>query len=207
MGKSKFTPEKEIWLKANYNKTYSEMSEHLGICEETIRTKINDLGLIRTSRYRPYKLNMSDEEFLADLDNPRLTAPDIVDKYKDKYGIGESRIHQLRKEKGIKLQINTLAREGSGERAIREILDKLDVAYIKEKSIGKYHIDFYLGHKACIEVQGSYWHTRKERKLRDIKKRKYLRELGYKVLVIWDTKLDTAEDYILEFAKELGLPV
>ena len=207
MGKQKFTPEKVEWLKVNYNKTYKEMREYLGICDETIRVKINELGLKRTSRYRPFKLDMDDKEFLADLENPRLTAPDIVEKYKDKYGIGESRIHQLRKERDIKLQINTLDRESSGEKQVREILDNLDVAYIKEKRVGKYHLDFYLGFKGCIEVQGSYWHSKEDRKLRDIRKKGYLKENGYRVLYIWDNELDKAEEDILKFLKELGLPV
>lgn len=205
--KTKWTDEKLDWLKDNYNKTYKEMREYLGICDETIRVKINELGLKRTSRYRPFKLDMDDKEFLADLENPRLTAPDIVEKYKDKYRIGESRIHQLRKERDIKLQINTLNRESSGEKQVREILDNLDVAYIKEKRVGKYHLDFYLGFKGCIEVQGSYWHSKEDRKLRDIRKKKYLKENGYKVLYIWDNELDKAEEDILKFLKELGLPV
>lgn len=205
--KTNWTDDKINWLKENYNMTYKEMREHLGICDETIRVKINELGLKRTTRYRPFKLDMDDKEFLADLENPRLTAPDIVEKYKDKYGIGESRIHQLRKERNIKLQVNTLDRESSGEKKVREILDNLDIAYIKEKRIEKYHIDFYLGFKGCIEVQGSYWHSREDRKLRDIRKKKYLKENGYKVLYIWDNEMDKAEENILEFLKELGLPV
>ena len=205
--KTNWTDDKINWLKENYNMTYKEMREHLGICDETIRVKINELGLKRTTRYRPFKLDMDDKEFLADLENPRLTAPDIVEKYKDKYGIGESRIHQLRKERDIKLQVNTLDRESSGQKKVREILDNLDIAYIKEKRIEKYHIDFYLGFKGCIEVQGSYWHSREDRKLRDIRKKKYLKENGYKVLYIWDNEMDKAEESILEFLKELGLPV
>lgn len=205
--KTKWTDEKLDWLKDNYNKTYKEMREHLGICEETIRVKLKELGIKRTSRYRPFKLDMNDKEFLADLENPRLTAPDIVEKYKDKYGIGESRIHQLRRERDIKLQVNTLDRESSGEKQVREILDNLDIAYIREKMIGKYHIDFYLGFKGCIEVQGSYWHSREDRKSRDIRKNKYLKENGYEVLYIWDNEMDKAEENILKFVKELGLPV
>jgi very-short-patch-repair endonuclease len=195
------------WLKSNYNKTYSEMSSYLNVNEETIRVTLKRLGLKRTTKYRPFKIDMNDREFLADLENPRLTAPDIVEKYKDKYGIGESRIHQLRRERDIKLQVNTLDRESSGEKQVREILDNLDIAYIKEKRIGKFHIDFYLGFKGCIEVQGSYWHSREDRKSRDIRKKKYLEGKDYKVLYIWDNEMDKAEESILKFVKELGLPV
>ena len=206
--KNKWTSEKIDWLKENYSLPYSEMSKALDICQETIRLKINDLGLIRSTRYRPFKLDMTDKEFLKDLDNSKLTAPDIVLKYKEKYSIGESRIHQLRKERGIKLQVNTLGRESSSEARVRKILDSLELAYIKEKPIEKYHIDFYLGFKICLEVQGSYWHSRPERKLRDSIKKAYLEEKGYTVLQIWDSiKDEEIKDIIVTTLRKQGLPV
>lgn len=204
---TKWNDDKIEWLKQNYNKTYKEMSEYLGICDESIRIKINSLGLKRTSRYRPFKLDMSDKEFLEDLNNPRLTAPDIVDKYKDKYNIGESRIHQLRKERGIKLQINTLKRVSRSEREVMNILDNLDVVYQREKRLGKYSIDFYLGFKLCIEVQGLYWHSKPERIETDKRKKAYLKDQGYKVLYLWDNNLERAKKDIIKFLKKNGLPI
>lgn len=205
--KSVWSTDKISWLKKNYNLTYKEMCEYLGFNDETIRLKINELGINRTTRYRPFKLDMSDKEFLNDVDNPTLTAPDIVEKYKDKYGVGESCIHKLRKKRKIKLQIDTLHRVSTSEKIVMNILDELDVAYIKEKVIGKYHIDFYLGFKLCIEVQGHYWHSKPERKAIDDRKKKYLNELGYKVIYVWDNKLEEAEEIIKTALQELGLPI
>lgn len=205
--KTKWTPKKIEWLKKNYNKTYKEMLDYLNICEEVIRLKINELGLKRTTKYRPFKIDMKNKEFLSDLDNPRLTAPDIVEKYKDIYGIGESRIHQLRKERGIKLQINTLATESGAEKIVREILEDLDLAYISEKRIGKYSIDFYLGFKLCIEVQGDYWHKLPRRIKSDKRKKEYLESKGYKILYLWESELDKAREDIFEFVKIQGLPI
>lgn len=204
---TKWTDEKIEWLSNNYNKTYKEMTSHLDICAETIRLKIKELNLPRDSRYKAYKLDMSDEKFLADLDNPRLTAPDIVEKYKDKYGIGESRIHQLRKQRGIKLQINTIRRISQVERKVQDILDNLDLAYIREKRIGKYSIDFYLGFKLCIEVQGGYWHSRPHRIETDKRKKKYLNDLGYTILYLYEDYLDNAEQDIINYVKSWGFPI
>jgi very-short-patch-repair endonuclease len=204
---TKWNDEKLKWLKVNYNKTYKEMCEYLDICDDTIRVMINELGLKRTSRYRPFKLDMSDVKFLEDLDNPRLTAPDIVDKYKDKYGIGESRIHQLRKDRGIKLQINTLKRVSRSEKEVMNILDLLDVVYQRERRVGKYHIDFYLGFRLCIEVQGHYWHSKKDRQATDKRKKAFLEKEGYKILYLWDNDLVNAKQDIIEFMKIRGLPI
>lgn len=183
------------------------MCEYLGFNEETIRLKINELGLHRTTRYRPFKLDMSDTEFLSDLDNPTLTAPDIVEKYKDKYGVSESRIWQLRKQRRIKLQVDTIHRVSTSESKVKEILDELDVAYIQEKAVGKYHIDFYLGFKLCLEVQGRYWHSKSERKATDIRKKDYLSRLGYKVVYVWDNELEKAKEIIKTALQEQGLPI
>lgn len=205
--KDVWTSDKIAWLKENYNLSYKNMVDFLQFNKETIRLKINSLGLNRTTKHRPFKVNMADEEFLSDLDNPTLSAPDIVNKYKDKYGIGESTIHRLRKRRGIKLQLDWINRESSSEAKVREILDRLDLAYIREKPIGKYHIDFYLGFHLCLEVQGRYWHSKFSRILRDIRKRKFLESKGYTVLYVWDDKLDEAENIIKVALKGRGLPI
>lgn len=199
------TPENEQWIKENFNKTYKEMTEYLGCCEEIIRLKINSMGLQRTSRYRPFKIDISDESFWEAIDNPRLTAPDIVELFKDKYGIGESRIHQLRKERGIKLQINHLSHYSSAEKEVQKILDDLDLAYIHSKKIGDFTVDFYLGKHTCIEVQGSYWHNRAERIERDARKKIYLESNGYNVLYIWEDNISEVD--IQKFVEDLGSPV
>lgn len=195
------------WLKDNYNLNYKVLNKHLQMDNETIRLKILELGLERDSKYRPFKIDMTDAEFLSDLDNPRLSAPDIVQKYKDKYGIGESRIHQLRKESGLKLQINTLERTSSAEAKVMEILDELDIVYNKEKRVGRYSIDLYLGMKICIEVQGEYWHNKPDRKATDERKRKYLEKRGYRILYLWENQLENAKEDIVRYLKNLGLPI
>lgn len=204
--KSKWTSEMIAWLKVNYNKPYAELESHLSLDGETIRMKLKELNITRTSKYRPFKINPNDTKFWEDIDSPRLTAPEIVEKYKQ-YDISVSTVHMYRRKRGIKLQVNTIQSESSSERAVREILEELDLAYIKEKKIDKYSIDFYLGFKACIEVQGSYWHNKPKRKEADKRKLNKLNSLGYKVLYIWDNELDTAKEKILEFTKILGLPI
>lgn len=205
--KNVWTSEKIAWLKKNYNLTYREMVEHLQFDNETIRLKINELGLKRTTVYRPFKLDMEDQEFLSDLDNPTLTASDIVEKYKDKYGVGESRIHQLRKQRKIKLQVNTIDRSSTAEIKVRSILEEIDVAYVQEKKIGKYSIDFYLGFKLCLEVQGRYWHSQSRRIESDHRKKQFLESKGYKVIYVWDDELHLAKGIITEALQNLGLPV
>ena len=205
--KTIWTKDKIKWLQENYNLNYKVLKSHLKMDNETIRLKLIELGIERDTKHRPYKVDMSDKEFLADLDDPTLTAPDIVEKYKEKFGVGESRIHQLRKQRGIKLRVNTLKRISSAEAKVIKVLNKLDYLFKREMRIGKYSVDFYLGQKLCIEVQGEYWHNLPERKERDKRKKKFLESQGYKVLYLWENSLQDAEKDILSFIKSQGLPL
>ena len=205
--KVKMTAEKLSWLKKNYNLPYKELIKHTGCCAEVIRQSLIKLGVKRTTKYRPFKLDMGDKEFLGDLENPTLCAPDIVEKYKEKYGIGESRVHQLRKQRKIKLQIDTLKRPSLLELRVRGVLEKLDVAFIPEKLVGKYHIDFYLGFKICLEVQSTYWHNKPNRVETDKRKKAYLEKMGYKVIYVWEDEISDAENYLRTTLQKLGLPI
>lgn len=194
------------WLEKNYNKTYKELTDYLEVDEETIRVALKRIGIKRTSKYRPYKIDPNDNDFWSDIDNPRLTAPSIVRKYEGIYDISESTVWVYRRKREIKSQINWIDNESEAEREVRLILDELDVAYIQEKKFGRYHVDFYLGFRACIEVQGAYWHSRKSRRVQDTNKYKFMTNIGYKILYI-DEKDSDKEEKILKFIKELGFPI
>lgn len=189
-----WTKEKLKWLKENYAKcTYKQMVEYLSIGEDSIRrTAKEELKLERT-RYvingHPRDVLKINEEVMKDLENPRLTSVDLSRKY----GVTDSRIQQLRKKhvSWYKPMVNTLARMSEAELKVKFILEELDLAYLLEKRIGKYSIDFYffLGRKCCIEVQGTYWHNKPERKARDRVKKKFLVSQGYKLLCIGEEEL------------------
>lgn len=203
----KMTNEKIEWLKENYNLPYKELREYTGCCDEVIRQELLRLGIKRTTKYRPFKVDMNDKEFISDLKNPRLTSVDIEEKYKNKYGVGQSRIQQLRKKYGIKLQLDFKHRLSTPEKVVKQILEDLDLAYILEKQVGKYHIDFYLGKKTCIEVQGSYWHSLPKRKITDKRKREFLESKGYKIIYINEEEIENAKKDIINKLTKLGFPI
>lgn len=198
--KSKWTQDKLDWLKDNYNLPYKELREYLELDDETIRCKINELGLKRYSKYASGKCSslLNDTDFLADLYDQRLVAREISEKW----DISQSRVLQLRKDNNIKTKINFLEHSSDLELRVKLILDKLDVCYQEERREGRYHIDFYLGYRICLEVQGSYWHKNREA---DNRKKAYLESLGYTVIYLWEKDID--ENYIKHILKERGLPI
>lgn len=186
-----WTKDKVSWLKNNYDKcTYREMVEHLNISEDSIRHTAKELNLTRP-RYvlngHPRNIIEVDDEFIKDLENPRFTSVDLARKY----GVTDSCIQRHRKKRvpWYKPMINTLDRLSTAELKVKRMLDELDVAYLLEKRIGKYSVDFYLGRKCCIEVQGTYWHSISKKKKSDKRKRLFLAGLGYKVLYISEEEL------------------
>lgn len=65
----------------------------------------------------------------------------------------------------------------------------------------KYRPDFVLfNDKTIIEVQGSYWHSRKEAQEADAYKFAVYATLGYKVLIWWDYDIMSRVDWL--FSKE-----
>jgi G:T-mismatch repair DNA endonuclease (very short patch repair protein) len=83
------------------------------------------------------------------------------------------------------------------ELKIKSYLDQIDRKYDFQLKIGKYVCDFSLDNKIILEVQGDYWHGNplKYDKLdqiqiknvkRDIRKNKFLNQLGYRIIYLWE---------------------
>ncbi len=85
------------------------------------------------------------------------------------------------------------------EKITEKLLIELNIKYIKKENIGFYNCDFVINNKV-IEVQGDYWHAnpiiyenrdkiQEKNYIRDKRKVKYLNNLGYNVLLLWEYDL------------------
>lgn len=204
--KSVWTIEKEDWLIENHNLPYSKLREHLHLDGETIRLKLLELGITRTSKNTFSKINKNDEELMGDIANPYMTAPEIVEKYKDKYGFSDSAIHHFRKSLRIIAQQAGIAVSSKLERRVAKALEGLGIVYEQELKLGRYSFDFHIGFKVLIEVQG-YYHKKASISKRDKEKKLYAESLGYTVIYIEDGDIDEAESIIYNSLRSLGFPV
>jgi len=77
------------------------------------------------------------------------------------------------------------------ELAMEDFLKNRNINYIKHWDY-KYGIaDFFIpNRKLIIEVDGDYWHTLPGREGKDRIKTKYLEEIGYDVLRIWESEMN-----------------
>ena len=85
--------------------------------------------------------------------------------------------------------------------------------YIYEKKVLNWKVDYYLGQKTIIEVQGEYWHahnkeinlTKAQEKnvLRDKLKYDQMIKCGYKVLYLWENEIKNDKDNYFSNCKEV----
>ena len=121
-----------------------------------------------------------------------------------KYGLSYETIRILRNEHYGKIDIraNNFYNKSSAEVDFEEILKTLDLAYFYQKDILGYKVDYYLGQKIIVEVQGDYWHTkaRNNRNVQqtDYKKKTTLENKGYTVLQIWENDIKNNPQKVAE---------
>lgn len=83
------------------------------------------------------------------------------------------------------------------EKAVYRMLDDDGIPYVREKVIGRLHVDILLAPKTVIELQGCFWHgclvcnqtpSRAQRAaiVKDARREYVLRKQGYDVVIIWE---------------------
>lgn len=83
-----------------------------------------------------------------------------------------------------------------------DILNDNNIKYKFQYKIGPYKADFLLGESLVCELDGPH-HTQPEQKAHDLKRDKYLRKMGYKVLRIPLIVLTLDQRAVIEEIKEI----
>lgn len=96
------------------------------------------------------------------------------------------------------------------EKRLGEILSKHNIRYTTQHQVEEFRFDFNIipitiqgDSNVLVEVQGSYWHSKKQRIQRDIYKQKVAARNGYKLVVIWDYELSNEELVIARICNKL----
>jgi very-short-patch-repair endonuclease len=58
-----------------------------------------------------------------------------------------------------------------------------------------------------LRIQGTYWHSKREQKAKDMIDKEYLEALGYRVIDLWENRISQNIDRVMEAAmagEELG---
>jgi len=89
-----------------------------------------------------------------------------------------------------------------------ELLTSLGVSYVTEKAVGPWNFDIFVeAANLLIEVQGDYWHNRKERILKDANKSTYIINNfpQYQLKYIWEHECLTEGSVLAKLKYWLGL--
>ena len=141
-------------------------------------------------------------QFDEDMMNPMLSSTFLSAKYgPSNCTIGKWRREFYNTNSGLG---NNFYSKTTAEMAFEEILKDLDLAYIYRKKIIGYEVDFYLGQRVIVEVQGNYWHTLTRNKQgktsqqSDFEKKIALENAGYEVLPIWEKEIKESPEKVAE---------
>jgi very-short-patch-repair endonuclease len=73
------------------------------------------------------------------------------------------------------------------ERAIKSVLDYLNITYEEQYIVSGFIADFYLpDYNLIIECDGDYWHNRPEQIIKDKRKNAVYKRFGYSLLRLWE---------------------
>jgi len=166
-------------------------------------------------------------------DNHNFCSYECYWKYRSKYYVGEKAVmtnYVFSQEQRDAMRIRNAKAYSNGvfntetkpQRIVNDILDELEINYIREKQCKYYAVDNYLSDfNLIIEVMGDYFHSNplKFTKLntmqqngikRDKSKRTYIdKYYGIKILYLWEYDIlknpDVCKSLILEYIKNEGI--
>lgn len=208
LGLTKHKPYKISWLtpkiKLRLEKWQGEISieslaKELNVSSESLREYLIKIGK-NTNLYRIKNCDyMKKFNVTAELDeklkDPRIPAWQIAKVY----GMSETWVHKKRLKifdgKMINMR-NTTKSLSECEAKVLEVLDSLDLISYSNYMIENESVDFYLGLKLIIEVQGKYWHSSLKKQKKDRNKKNILISKGYKILYLEEDEINNNIDNV-----------
>ena len=115
------------------------------------------------------------KSFKKDIENQYLSNSLLAEKYKVSTNvIAKWRKHLFGENFRFKYNLKEMT---SAEKQIANILEKNNIVFFHNKKVKKYLVDFDIGFNFLIDVQGTYWHSKKVEK--DFQKKKYFEKQNY----------------------------
>jgi very-short-patch-repair endonuclease len=171
------------YIKENYMKTASQLQNETGVDHRRVAEIIKLLNLRKRHPGNTNRPLNKLSEYEKDLQDPLFSHAKLARKWQ----VTPEAIGSARKRRG--LGVWRTNQTSVIEEQVMLLLDKLDIVYLRQYRINKWSIDFYLGHKICLDVNGTWAHAHTNVIERDIRKANDLNSLGYYYFVVNETDL------------------
>lgn len=192
---------KEIIIKNN-TLNISEMAKNMNLNERTIVNFLKSQN-IKPNRANPkYKkeIMLSNDNFKNDYEN-LLLSPTYINK---KWDIDNKTISIWRKQDfgDYTHRVNGALIRTRPEQEFEDILFELEIPYFYQWQIDNWRIDYYLGNKLCIEINGAYWHNKEEIAKKDKRKIKDLRNKKYTIINFTEYEIYNEKEKVIQIIKK-----
>ena len=102
---------------------------------------------------------------------------------------------------------NRKRKSSSLEKTVHAWLQEDGIAYRKEATIGRCHVDLLFAPRTVVELNGCYWHgcmvcnhplsdAQKIAQIKDARRYAFLRNRGYDVVIIWECEVEKESDRV-----------
>lgn len=111
---------------------------------------------------------------------------------------------------------NRTREPSSLEKAVYAMLEAEGIPFVREKAIGRLHVDIFLAPNTVIELNGCWFHghdvcqktlLRRHRiaHVKDARRIQFLKSRGYEVIVFWECEVRREPERIQTALRSLGL--
>lgn len=201
-GKSLTYTQREKIIEDNKILNITEISKKIKVNERTISNFLKSQG-IKPNRANPkYKkeIMLNNEDFKKDYEN-LLLSPTYISS---KWDIDHKTIQIWRKQDygDYTHRVNGALARTRPEQEFEDILFNLEIPYFYQWQIDNWTIDYYLGNKICVEINGVYWHSIDKTLEKDERKLSDLKDKGYTVINFTEYEIYNEKNKVIQIIKE-----
>lgn len=187
----------------NDNMTVQEMARKLNFNDRTVDDFLKSQGITPNRENPKFKkdLMLQIPEFKQDYEDLTLS----ISYVSNKWNLNEKTVATWRKQDfgDYMYKICATIKRTRPEKEFEDILFDLEIPYFYQWRIDPWKIDYYLGNKICIEIDGSFWHELDNVIEKDKRKIEDLESKGYTVIRFSEEEIYNEKEKVIQKLKEI----
>lgn len=187
----------------NSNKNVYEISTELQLSERTVVDFLKSQNIEPNRAHPRYKkdIMLKNPKFKKDYEDLTLSCSYVSSKW----SLDPKTVIDWRKQDygDYMHRVSAAMKRTRPEVEFEDMLVELEVPYFYQWKIDKWTIDYYLGHKICIEIDGVFWHGLENVVEKDARKIKDLNNKGYTVINFTEDEIYNEKEKVIATIKKI----